>query len=233
MIMIMMIMILILIIMIQRSAQGSVPRVMAPRPRSGRCSRVGGGLALGPRTGPRVGWNGPTKKVEIDYVIVCCYSTLLLYHYIIVIISYIYIYVICYYYYHYILYVPGPALRLLLLLAAAAAGTALAQPHLVRGVSVELGKGQMGSALMVSLQISCLFDRRPFWVLALTVHYLCNGVDATKELSIGRSVPLDWRWGVLEYSLAVPNDAPLVAVHVAIASGETSAEDFTGALKSR
>ena len=34
-----------------------------------------------------------------------------------------------------------------------------------------LGKGQMGSALTGSLQISCLFDRGTFWALPLT--YFC------------------------------------------------------------
>ena len=45
----------------------------------------------------------------------------------------------------------------------------------------ELGKGQMGSALMGSLQIACVltFDRGTFWVLPLTYFYPpqeCQGV---------------------------------------------------------
>ena len=35
-----------------------------------------------------------------------------------------------------------------------------------------LGKGQIGSALMGSLQICCFFDRGTFWVLPLTYFYL-------------------------------------------------------------
>ena len=42
---------------------------------------------------------------------------------------------------------------------------------------VELGKGQMGSALMGALQTSC-FDRGTFWVLPLTHFCLPNSARA-------------------------------------------------------
>ena len=44
----------------------------------------------------------------------------------------------------------------------------------------ELGKGLMGSALMGSLRIPCLFDRGTFWVLPLT--YFCLPKSANTYL---------------------------------------------------
>ena len=44
------------------------------------------------------------------------------------------------------------------------------------------GKGQMGSALMGSLQSSCFFDRGTFWVLPLTYFYLCSLLSALCSL---------------------------------------------------
>ena len=40
------------------------------------------------------------------------------------------------------------------------------------------GKGQMGSALIGSLQISCFFDGGTFWVLPLTYYYLPKSARA-------------------------------------------------------
>ena len=55
-----------------------------------------------------------------------------------------------------------------------ASGTHEWSPHLpgARGAVAAIGKGQMGSALMGSLQMSVFFDRGTCWVLLLTYVYL-------------------------------------------------------------
>ena len=65
----------------------------------------------------------------------------------------------------------GPAVVLSL---AIAGGGCL----LTAGAYVELGKGQMGSALMGSLQMFMFSDRRTFWVLPLTYFYLPKSARA-------------------------------------------------------
>lgn len=45
------------------------------------------------------------------------------------------------------------------------------------------------------------------------------------ELSIGKTVPISWRADVAEYSTAIPNDSPIIAVRVAVARGETPEEE--------
>lgn len=80
----------------------------------------------------------------------------------------------------------------------------------------------MAAALLLSLLRQCMSGAEAADAVA-QVTDLVWGVFV--ELSIGRSLPLEWTASVSDYSMAVPWDSALVGIRVALGRGETAEEE--------